>query len=305
MLFSCMPLFLFPVLQLCLMCTGHAACGVPTFSKQAPSVLTGLVDSLGFPDVSTISLERILGVSKLRENARKTHLRQAESLLFSCALGPFIRGWTGFLEEWNRDSLFPHWHPGVPGVKTPGNAHDRRPGIGLGPTRAPMETIETWAVAGRIWGYFSTSFFFVLTAMSGNRFAKEYSHSSAEFLFCLESCRFLLVLLTPPPPFKIMPVIVYLILPSLFPVIVYIGDDFSLSQLSSTSSQFNMSINFSNRPLFLPKGRRWFNISIWIYLSTFPCQFFSIKLVSHQACLHQTYHLKLISAKPIWFCFQT
>ena len=29
MLFSCMPLFLFPVLQLCLMCTGHAACGVP------------------------------------------------------------------------------------------------------------------------------------------------------------------------------------------------------------------------------------------------------------------------------------
>ena len=69
-----MPLFLSPVLQLCLMCTGHAACGVPTLSKQAPSVLTGLVDSLGFPDVSTISLERIFGVSKLRENAQKTHI---------------------------------------------------------------------------------------------------------------------------------------------------------------------------------------------------------------------------------------
>ena len=61
---------------------------------------------------------------------------------------------------------------------------------------------------------------------------------------------------------------------------------------------------FQTGPSFLPKGRRWFNISIWIYLSTFPCQFFSIKLVSHQACLHQTYHLKLISAKPIWFCFR-
>ena len=84
-----MPLFLSPVLQLCLMCTGHVACGVPTFSKQAPSVLTGLVDSLGFPDVSTISLERIFGVSKLRENAKNTF--ETESLLFSCALGPFIR----------------------------------------------------------------------------------------------------------------------------------------------------------------------------------------------------------------------
>ena len=49
----------------------------------------------------------------------------------------------------------------------------------------------------------------------------------------------------------------YLILPSLFPVIVYtviICDDFSLSQLSSTSSQFNISINFSKpAPLFYRK----------------------------------------------------
>ena len=112
--------------------------------------------------------------------------------------------------------------------------------------------------------------------MSGNLpwFAKEYSHSSAEFLFCLESCRFLLVLLTPPPPFKTMPVIVYLILPSLFPVIVYICDDFSLSQLSSTSSQFNISINFSKpAPLFYRKdvdGSTYLSESIY---QLFPANF--------------------------------
>ena len=149
MWFSCMPLFLSPVLQLCLMCTGHAACGVPTFSKQAPSVLTGLVDSLGFPDVSTISSERILGVSKLRENAKKTHIWDRQSrCCFHVLLDPSFECRTGFLGEWNRDSLFPHWHNGVPGVKTPGNAHDRRPGIGLGPAWAPMGTIETWVSLG-------------------------------------------------------------------------------------------------------------------------------------------------------------
>ena len=39
-----MPLFSSPVPQPSLMATGHAACSVPTFSKQAPLVFTGLAD---------------------------------------------------------------------------------------------------------------------------------------------------------------------------------------------------------------------------------------------------------------------
>ena len=53
----------------------HRSCCVRRANVfQGGTIGAGLVDSLGFPDVSTISLERIFGVSKLRENAKKTHV---------------------------------------------------------------------------------------------------------------------------------------------------------------------------------------------------------------------------------------
>ena len=132
----------------------------------------------------------------------------------------FGRKWP---EEWKRDTL-PRGYPWVPGVKTPGNAHDKRPAGWIGPG-LPWKPLKLGSkcrcVAGRIClgGYF----FFVLTAISCNLqwFGKEYPHPSVGFLFCrLESCRFFLVLPTPPSPFcqtyissNIMPVIAYLILP--------------------------------------------------------------------------------------------